>query len=157
MEFGEWEKRIDNRISEEILQEFYDAAECCDTEKMNRLHQEWHMFFDNPDEEETVIYAKVEDGVMTLPKQMIEIINAEVRYKWILKDTGTLYLMEDNPKTKYVEDAVKTSSGNCIDEGFMYLKNTVIFDDTMQNVFNWRDEDVAVIRIFMDSIRVDKF
>ena len=26
----------------------------------------------------------------------------------------------------------------------------------MQNVFNWRDEDVAVIRIFMDSIRVDK-
>ena len=157
MGFQEWESKIDNRISKDIIAEFKEAVRELDIAKMNSLHQEWNMFFEGADKENNFVFAKIEDGVMTLPEAVLKTVNKEARYKWILKDTGSLYLVKKTPEAKYMEDAVRTSAGKCIDERLMYVKDIIAFDDAMQSIFKWKSEDIAVIHIFMDGIRIDKF
>ena len=157
MRFHEWGSKLDNRISQDIITEFREAVSRFDVDKMNELHREWHLFCDCTDEESNLFFAKVENGVMLLPEAVRSLVNKEVQYKWVLKDTANLYLVEGTTEAKYMDDAVETSSGMIVDKRLMFVKDIIVFDNATQNVFNWRDEDIAVVYVFEHGFRVDRF
>ena len=152
-----YEPGVDKRISDEIFTEFSRAAKVFDVESMNKLHEEWMLFFKGIDKEYQFVYAKVINGDVILPDKIKELIRPNVKYKYILKDIGSIYLVESSLDTAYMEEAINDSNGKNIDEKQIYIKETITIDDKAQNVFNWDKEDIAVIYIISDLLRIDRF